>query len=240
MKDGVFADVAGGVLRVVDLGRMSYAEAYEVQQRHHGEVLAARERGGGLGGRVGDLLLVEHDPPVITIPRKPGVREHLLATAERLRVLGVETAETDRGGDITYHGPGQLVAYPIVDLNVAGLRLHPYIRLLEDAVIEVVSGLGLEAGTEAGATGVWLGGGGGRRTAEKVCAIGVRVRRWVTMHGLALNVTTDLSHFDLIVPCGLSGRGVTSLAREIPGGGISVEGVKPALVGALCRRLGGG
>src|SRR5690606_29440764 len=135
---------------------------------------------------------------------------HVLATPGLLARHGVELVETDRGGDVTYHGPGQLVAYPIVDLNRVGLRLHEYMRALEGAVIAAVAGFGVAGERDPAATGVWVPGAV-RGESAKLCAMGVRVRRWVSMHGLALNVTTDLSHFGLIVPCGLAGRPVTSL-----------------------------
>lgn len=186
---------------------MSYADAYVVQNDRHERVLAAR--GSGV---VGTILLVEHDP-VITVTRRPGAAGHVVASPELLARHGVEIAETDRGGDVTYHGPGQLVVYPIVDLNAMNCRIVEYLRLLEDVVIGVLAEIGVEGRRDAGATGVWVGEG---PASAKVCAMGVRVRRWVTMHGLALNVDPDLSHFGLIVPCGLHGRSVTSL-RELLG-----------------------
>jgi lipoate-protein ligase B len=207
-------------LRIVDLGRMAYEQAYAAQCDHRDEILAAREAGDGPAGV---LLLVEHDPPVITVSKRPTARTHLLASDERLAELGVTVAETDRGGDITYHGPGQLVVYPIVDLNRLGLNLHAYMRLLEAIVIDICRGFGVEADRDPEATGVWTNG-------SKICAMGVRVRRWVTMHGLALNVTTDLSHFGLIVPCGLQGRPVTSLANELGEACPAMDAVKHAVV----------
>jgi len=233
-------------LTVADLGRMPYAQAYERQCEAQERVLRFREE----GGPVGMVLLVEHDPPVITVSRRPNARVHLLAGEHRLREMGVEVAETDRGGDITYHGPGQLVVYPILDLNRLGMGLHPYMRALEGVVIEVCRGFGVEAHRDACATGVWVGGqngavpgagptcdaqrgGVGRSGGSKICAMGVRVRRWVTMHGLALNVATDLSHFDLIVPCGLAGRTVTSLEKELGERRPSMVEVKAAMIERL-------
>jgi lipoyl(octanoyl) transferase len=155
---------------------------------------------------------------VVTVSRRPGAGANVLVGADVLARHGVERHETDRGGDVTYHGPGQLVAYPIVDLDVVGVRIHGWIRLLEQSIIDTLAELGIQAGRDPGATGVWVGrdpgtpdGFGGR----KIAAIGVRVSRWVTMHGLALNVDPDLSHFGLIVPCGLAGRPVTSIAKEL-------------------------
>lgn len=186
---------------------MSYADAYAVQNDRHERVLAARG-----SGAVGTILLVEHDP-VITVTRRPGAAGHVVAPPELLARHGVEIAETDRGGDVTYHGPGQLVVYPIVDLNAMNCRIVEYLRLLEEVVIGVLAEIGVESRRDAGATGVWVGEG---PVSAKVCAMGVRVRRWVTMHGLALNVEPEMSHFGLIVPCGLHGRSVTSL-RELLG-----------------------
>lgn len=197
-------------LRFVELGVMAYAEAYAAQVAHVEEVLAAREAGEPEVGRV---LMVEH-PAVITVSRRPTARTHLTATPAMLASQGVEVAETDRGGDITYHGPGQLVVYPVLDLNRLGLRLHEYMRLLESAVIAACGAFGVEGRRDPGATGVWVDSQGVAGGA-KICAMGVRVRRWVSMHGLALNVTTNLSHFGLIVPCGLAGRPVTSLQKEL-------------------------
>ncbi|MDX2115927.1 MAG: lipoyl(octanoyl) transferase LipB [Planctomycetota bacterium] len=203
-------------LAVVQLGKVSYAAGLDAQKVHHAEVLAARDRGSPEPGR---LLVCEHVPPVITVTRRPGAAGNVLAGPEVLRARGIEVAETDRGGDVTYHGPGQLVVYPILDLNTIGLNLHAYMRLLEDAVIDALRGLGVEGDREAGATGVWVREGGGTAAAgdgvAKLCAMGVRVRRWVTMHGLALNVRPDLEHFELIVPCGLAGRRVTSLEKVL-------------------------
>ncbi|MBT4767592.1 MAG: lipoyl(octanoyl) transferase LipB [Phycisphaerae bacterium] len=187
-----------------DLGRLPYAEALELQRSIQQEVIAGREH----GGHPGVILLVEHTPPVITISRRAAAGSHLLATPTALAVAGVDLHDTDRGGDITYHGPGQLVVYPILDLNTLGLRLHGYMRWLEDRVIETLGQFGIEGARDEDATGVWLG-------THKICALGIRVSRWVSMHGLALNVEPDLSHFDFIVPCGLHGRGVTSMRAEL-------------------------
>lgn len=217
---------------MIDLGRVGYREAYEIQCAHVEEVLATRAAGTPEWGR---LLLVEHDP-VITVSRRKGAREHLVATAAQLSDAGVTVEETDRGGDITYHGPGQLVAYPILDLNRLMLGLHDYMRLLEQAVIDTCASFGVEGRRDPEATGVWVERDG---TLAKVAAMGVRVRRWVSMHGLALNVEPDLSHFRLIVPCGLVGRPVTSLREVLGEGGPSMKDARSALVGALERLVAG-
>jgi lipoate-protein ligase B len=208
---------------VRDLGRMAYGEALALQREMQRAVIDGRESGDGRQ----HLLLVEHDPAVITISRRKGARDHLLATDAQLAAAGVELAETDRGGDITLHAPGQLVVYPILDLNVYGLRLHGYMRFLEEIVIRTLSRFGVEGTRDDCATGVWVPGAG------KICAMGVRVSRWVTMHGLALNVTTDLALFDLIVPCGLAGRTVTSMQRELGDACPSMEDVKESIVDEL-------
>ena len=158
-------------------------------------------------GRVDDVLLLVEHPSVLTLGvRGDGGRSHILASLDALSGLGVEVHETGRGGDITYHGPGQIVGYPIVDLKPDRCDVHRYVRDLEEVLIRTVSEFGVIGTRVDGLTGVWVGD-------EKLAAIGVRIARWVTSHGFALNVTTDLAYFDLIVPCGIAGRGVTSLAR---------------------------
>lgn len=211
---------------------MRYADAYEVQRRALEEVIGARDSGAPEPGRI---VLVEHEP-VVTVSRRAGAGSHLVATPEMLARAGVEVAETDRGGDITYHGPGQLVAYPILDLNTLNLGLHDYMRLLENAVITTCARFGVPTMRDPGATGVWTVRDG--KPGAKIAAMGVRVRRWVSMHGLALNVRTNLDHFALIVPCGLHGRAVTSLEREMGKGCPTMEEVKRALVVELTARIG--
>jgi lipoyl(octanoyl) transferase len=160
-------------------------------------------------GRIGDtLLLVEH-PHVLTLGvRGDGGRSHILATDDALAARGVTVHQTGRGGDITYHGPGQLVGYPIIDLKPDRCDVHKYVRDLEDVLMRTAAGYGIEAERVQGLTGVWVG-------REKLAAIGVRIARWITSHGFALNVTTDLDYFKLIIPCGIADRGVTSLARLV-------------------------
>ena len=180
------------------LGRVPYADALALQKQ------LVEERRGGLIGDV--LLLVEH-PHVLTLGvRGDGGRSHILASPDVLEARGVELHETGRGGDITYHGPGQIVGYPIIDLKPDRCDVHRYVRDLEEVLIRVAADYGLRGERVAGLTGVWIGG-------EKVAAIGVRIARWITSHGFALNVTTDLDYFNLIVPCGISDRGVTSLSK---------------------------
>ncbi len=209
---------------------MAYAPAFERQRQVWQEVLEAREAGEPLAGVV---LLVEHDP-VVTITPRPGVAEHLLADRASLARLGVEVAETDRGGDITYHGPGQLVVYPIIDIQRLGWNLHRYMRELEQVVIDSCATWGVHGERDTGATGVWVG----PAPSAKICALGVRIRRWITMHGLALNVTTNLAHFDLIVPCGLAGRPVTSLRKLLGAQCPSMDQVKREVTARLAAATG--
>ncbi len=220
----------GVPLIAMDLGVMDYRTAWNVQLQWHEKVL-----NGSCSGGV--LLVVEH-PPVITIGRHPGASEHLLADTRALAQRGVAVESTDRGGDITFHGPGQLVLYPIIPLNYYKLRIHDYMRLLEEAVIRTLAAMQLTATREAGATGVWVKSKrGGPDGLAKICAIGIKLRRWITLHGLALNVTTDLGFFELINPCGLS-RPVTSLAAELVTSCPTVEYVKIQLIRELSALLG--
>jgi len=196
---------------VLDLGLRSYAEALAFQR----EVAAAR-----IDKRVPQdvLILVEH-PPVVTMGRSTK-QENLLFTPALLEARGVELFEVERGGDVTFHGPGQIVGYPIVDLNEHKLDLHWYLRQVEEVMIRAVTPLGVEATRIAGKTGIWTAphsdnDGAEIRPARKLASIGVHARQWVTWHGFALNVTTDLSYFDLMVPCGLPGVDMTSVEREV-------------------------
>lgn len=215
-----------GNLEFRDLGCMSYSQALTLQRSIQQDVIASREG----GGHPGVVLLVEHTPPVITISRRAAAESHLLATPEVLEAAGIEVHDTDRGGDITYHGPGQLVVYPILDLNTLELRLHGYMRWLEERAIETLEQFGIKAERDDEATGVWIG-------TNKICAIGVRVSRWVSMHGLALNVEPDLSHFDCIVPCGLHGRGVTSMRAKLGDECPGMDAVKRAMCNAFANAI---
>lgn len=184
-------------VQVRRLGRVPYADALALQR----ELVAERQ-----AGRIGDLLLLVEHPHVLTLGvRGDGGRSHILAPPEVLAARSVDVFETGRGGDITYHGPGQLVGYPIIDLKPDRRDVHRYVRDLEEVLIRVAADFGIEAERVAGLTGVWVG-------QRKLAAIGVRIARWVTSHGFALNVTTDLDYFNLIIPCGVADRGVTSLS----------------------------
>jgi lipoyl(octanoyl) transferase len=187
-------------LSMIDLGLIPYAEAWDLQKR----VVAARK-----AGAIEDVLLFCEHPHVITLGRS-GKRANLLASENVLHQKGVEYFETTRGGDITYHGPGQIVGYPILNLGAIRRDVVGYVRSLEEAMIRATAELGIEARREAGKTGIWVGELG---VGEKLAAIGVHISRWVTSHGFAYNVATDLRYFELIVPCGIAERKATSLEK---------------------------
>ena len=188
-------------LEVRRLGVMPYADALALQR-----ALVEERR----AGRVGDLLLLVEHPHVLTLGvRGDGGRSHILEPLDALQARGIEIHETGRGGDVTYHGPGQIVGYPIIDLAPDRRDVHRYVRDLESVLMRTAADYGVETRREAGLSGVWAG----PAFQEKLAAIGVRIARWITSHGFAFNVSTDLEYFRLIVPCGIAGRGVTSLER---------------------------
>jgi len=209
---------------VRDLATLSYRDAWAVQEEVHAQVLAGGEE---------QILLVEH-PPVITLGRRPGQEPHLVASESYLAERGVELVQSDRGGDITFHGPGQIVAYPIVRLADHKLSVGGYVHLLEKAIIDVLAEFGVASCADKSAVGVWTEQGG---LPAKVCAIGVRIKRGISMHGLALNVSTDLNYFNLIVPCGLTGRAVTSIQKMMGDAAPSIDDVKRRLAAALMSSL---
>ena len=185
-------------LEIRRLGVVPYAEALALQRALVEERRACR---------IGDVLLLVEHPHVLTLGvRADGGRSHILASAETLALRGIEVFETGRGGDITYHGPGQIVGYPVIDLKPDRCDVRRYVRDLENVLICVAGDFGVEAAQVPGLTGVWVG-------RDKLAAIGVRIARWVTSHGFAFNVTTDLEYFTFIVPCGIADCGVTSLGR---------------------------
>jgi lipoyl(octanoyl) transferase len=200
-----------------ELGFIGYEEAFALQQR----MVAARK-----AGWIEDVLLVCEHPHVITLGRN-GKREHLLASENVLRQKGVEFHEADRGGDITYHGPGQIVGYPILNLDEIRRDVHWYVRMLEEVMIRATAEFGIAAKRVEGRTGIWVDAG---ETEEKLAAIGVHISRWVTSHGFAYNVATDLRYFELIVPCGIAERKATSLEKLL-GRGVRREEVVPRLAG---------
>jgi lipoyl(octanoyl) transferase len=205
-------------LEVRRLSVVPYAEALALQR----SLVADRQR-----GRIDDVLLLLEHPHVLTVGvRGDGGRSHIIARPAELTAKQVEVHETGRGGDVTYHGPGQIVGYPILDLQPDRCDVRRYVRDLETVLIRTAADYGVSAGRVAGWTGVWVGD-------EKLAAIGVRISRWVTSHGFAFNVDTDLSYFNLIVPCGIPDRGVTSLSRLL-GRSISLADVESRIIANFC------
>ena len=215
-----------------DLGTMEYEACWQLQQELFDAMLTRKRSAETVDTHAGTLLLVEH-LPVYTLG-KSGKSENLLISKAALEALGARFFHIDRGGDITFHGPGQLVGYPILDLEKIGIGLRDYINALEEAVIRTVAHYGIVAGRIAGASGVWIEEEG--RSPRKICAIGVRASRYVTMHGFALNVTTDLEWFRRINPCGFVDRGVTSIEKET-GSTPSMEEVKSLVTNHLTEIL---
>ena len=235
-------------VRLLDLGTIDYEEALSLQRELFDGLVTRKE--SGEGADAGWIVVCEH-PHVYTLGRS-GRAENLLVNEEFLRSRGAALHRTDRGGDITYHGPGQIVCYPILDLERLGIALREYVGALEQSVIETLAAFGIEAGRSEKGTGVWVTSGGadrggrgergeggarGGKDERKICAIGVRSSRFVTMHGLALNVATGLEWFENINPCGMVGGAVTSMEREL-GNTVPVKGVGRVLVDRLGRNLG--
>jgi lipoyl(octanoyl) transferase len=212
------------ICRIVDFGSIGYAEAWALQKR----VAAARK-----AGAIEDVLLLCEHPHVITQGRN-GKREHLLASEHVLRQKGVEFHTADRGGDITYHGPGQIVGYPILNLGAIRRDVVWYVRMLEEAMIRATAEFGVAAERVAGKTGIWVKNGNAE---EKLAAIGVHISRWVTSHGFAYNVSTDLRYFDLIVPCGIAGCKATSLEKLL-GDSVKRKDVAPQIAQHLGEVFG--
>jgi lipoyl(octanoyl) transferase len=210
-------------IEVRRLGVVPYAEALEMQR-----ALVEERR----ANRVPDVLILLEHPPVVTLGvRGDGGRAHVVAPADDLARRGISVYETGRGGDVTYHGPGQIVGYPILDLRPDRCDVHRYVRDLEEVMIRTVADYGFTASRIPGLTGTWVG-------ADKIGAIGVRISRWVTSHGFAFNVNTRLEDFGLIIPCGIPDRGVTSLARLL-GHSVPEEPVMTALAAHFLAILGG-
>jgi len=212
------------ICRIINLGLIGYAEAYALQKR----VVAARK-----AEAIEDVLLLCEHPHVITLGRN-GKREHLLVSERALRQKGMDYYETSRGGDITYHGPGQIVGYPILNLGTIRRDVVWYVRTLEEAMIRATAEFGVTAERVAGKTGIWVRTG---NTEEKLAAIGVHISRWVTSHGFAYNVSTDLRNFDLIVPCGIADRKATSLEKLL-GRSVEEKEVAPRIANHLGDLLG--
>ena len=219
-------------VEIRDLQSMAYGECWELQ-RSLFDALCAKKLAKSFTEDEprGTILIVEH-PAVYTLG-KSGHQENMLCTEEYLKSLGAEFYHIDRGGDITFHGPGQLVCYPIIDLDATGLGVRRYIEALEQTVIDLAAEYGIECHRSEGASGVWVTQGA---RLVKLCAVGVRASHGVTMHGLAMNVSTDLNWFHLINPCGFTDRGVCSLS-SLTGGTVTMEEVKPKFIDYLTKNL---
>jgi lipoyl(octanoyl) transferase len=212
-------------MNVIRAGRVEYADGLVLQQR-----LVEDRR----AGRIGDTLVLLEHPPVVTL----GVRarqssSNIIASPSELEAAGVRVFEAGRGGDVTYHGPGQLVGYPILDLRPDRCDVHQYVRDLEGALIDAIGAIGIAGVRVNGLSGVWVGPS---EREEKIAAIGVRISRWITSHGFALNVSSNLDHFKLIVPCGIADRGVTSVERVL-GRAVDSRQIENAVVEAMARRF---
>ncbi len=212
-------------IQFIDLGLMDYMQAWEYQRSIHKNLLQAKSDGVNQPV-IQHLLFVEH-PHVYTLG-KSGDSGNMLVSSAYLESIGAVFYRTDRGGDITYHGPGQVVGYPVIDLERLGMGVRQYIHALEEVIILTVGSYGITAGRIQGATGVWLQKDN-RGPLRKICAIGVRISRGITMHGFALNVSTDLSYFSHINPCGFTDRGVTSMEHE-NGKVVDIQSVKEKLL----------
>jgi lipoyl(octanoyl) transferase len=200
-------------IRVTDLGRTAYAGAWDLQRTLFGQRHT---------GAAGDTLLLTEHEHVYTLG-KGSDDDHLLASPGELAGAGAQTFRIDRGGDVTYHGPGQLVGYPILRLDAYYQDVHRYLRDLEEVLIRAIGEFGIDGRREAGMTGVWVG-------QDKIAALGIKVSHWITMHGFALNVNTDLTYFDRIIPCGIFHKGVTSMARLTGGAPLEMSLVKRSVI----------
>lgn len=216
-------------LEVVDLGLKDYKESWDFQESLFQDILQIKStnRKENLEQNTANYLLFVEHPHVYTLG-KSGHIENLLIQEERLKAINAKFYQINRGGDITYHGPGQVVGYPILDLENFFTDLYKYLRLLEEMIILTLAEYGLKAERSKGETGVWLDVG--TPFSRKICAMGVRASRWVTMHGFALNVNTDLGYFDNMIPCGIKGKAVTSLNVELGKAEVSMEEVKEKLL----------
>ncbi len=216
-------------IQLQDLGNRDYKSSWEYQEELFQDIvdLKIKNRREELDLPTSNYLLFVEHPHVYTLG-KSGDLENLLLNEKQLEAKGAAFYKINRGGDITYHGPGQIVGYPILDLENFFTDIHKYLRLLEESMILTLAEYGLESGRSEGETGVWLGVG--TPFARKICAMGVRASRWVTMHGFALNVNIDLGYFDNIIPCGIRGKGVTSLNVELGVEKVDEDEVKSKII----------
>ncbi|MDO9261980.1 MAG: lipoyl(octanoyl) transferase LipB [Flavobacteriaceae bacterium] len=218
---------------IKELGVLAYAKAFDYQTVLFHEIITIKtknQKENTANQTPNYLLFVEH-PPVYTLG-KSGDINNLLLTSHQLKEKGIEFHQSNRGGDITFHGPGQIVGYPILDLDNFFSDIHEYMRVLEEVIIATIADYGLKGERSEGETGVWLDVG--TPFARKICALGVKTSKWVTMHGFALNISTNLGYFDHIIPCGIRGKAVTSLEAEL-GKIIASEEVKEKILHHFCR-----
>ncbi len=217
---------------VIDLGLIGYQEAWDFQEKMFAELQALKKenRDSILPISVPNYIILCEHPPVYTLG-KSGKEENLLLSEEELKKINASFYKINRGGDITHHGPGQLVVYPLLDLENFFTDIHLYLRKLEETVIQTLSVFGVEAGRYPGFTGVWIDAD--KINARKICAMGVKCSRWITMHGIALNVNNDLSFFNHIIPCGIDDKAVTSLEKESPDNSIQLDKVKAVFLSAF-------
>ena len=215
-------------INLIDLGQKTYQEALTIQEHYFNQIIDIKRTNRREQTQVptGNYLLWVEHTPVITLG-KSGKDKHLLLDEKQLEEKGIEYYSTNRGGDITFHGPGQIVGYPILDLDNFFTDIHKYLRFLEELIILTLKEYGLNSERSPGETGVWLDVG--TPFPRKICAMGVKASRWVTMHGFALNINTDLNYFNYIIPCGIQGKAVTSLAKEL-GREVLFEEVKSRLI----------
>lgn len=218
------------LVKFEDLGLIDYKQCWDYQEKIFSEIISIKVANRNLPKEqqkppLHHLIFCEH-PHVYTLG-KSGSRDHVLISDEEMQRLGATFYKINRGGDITYHGPGQIVGYPILDLDYFFTDIHKYLRFLEEAIILTLAKYGISAERYPGYTGVWIDATNNEK-ARKICAIGVRCSRWVTMHGFAFNVNTDLNYFNHIVPCGIKDKDVTSLKREL-GHDVDIEEVKTIL-----------
>ena len=231
--------VANKQTRYINLGLIDYKDAWDYQTDLFQKVLGVKTENRALPDsqhRLTENFLVFCQHPHVYTLGKSGKEDNLLVKADQLNAIGATYYHINRGGDITYHGPGQIVGYPIIDLENFFTDIHKYMRLLEEAVIETVAEFGVNAGRIPGLTGVWIDQDK-KGPARKICALGVKTSRWVTMHGFALNVNTDLNYFSHIVPCGIDDKEVTSLQKEL-GRKVDFEAVEEILKNKIAVLFG--
>ena len=235
----ILNSVANKQTRYINLGLIDYKDAWDYQTDLFQRVLGVKAENRSLPDnqqRLTDNFLVFCQHPHVYTLGKSGKEENLLVKDDELKVIGASYYHINRGGDITYHGPGQIVGYPIIDLENFFTDIHKYMRLLEEAVIQTVREFGVSAGRIPGLTGVWINHNE-KESARKICALGVKTSRWVTMHGFALNVNTDLNYFSHIVPCGIDDKEVTSLQKEL-GQAVDLSAVEEVLKNKIADLFG--